>query len=126
VRYWIEPAIRLLLVLLPGVLIWRGLVHWVVGRKNLANVMWRRSAIAAGLAGAVVSYACYLGVVMHLKKVHPDYWDEYVFALRWSRYNLPLSIFALVCAVVGQGSGRWLLMAGAAWLVFIWAMAFLH
>jgi divalent metal cation (Fe/Co/Zn/Cd) transporter len=117
--------VRTLLVLFPLVIVVLGWMAWFrvrgAGRRGK-----RQHAIAMGLAAASISCVCYIGVVFYLQKASIGYWDEYLMAAAWGKFNWPLSALAGILGILGKGSGRILLVLAGCWLVLVWTMAFIH
>jgi hypothetical protein len=126
VRGTVVSIVRTLIVLIPPVLVFLGWAKWC-GRSEIAALRRKRQyAIAAGLGAASISCACYIGLVWYLEKKRIGYWDEYLLAMAWAKFNWPLSVLAGIFGLMGKGKGRGLLLLAAAWLVFVWTMAFIH
>ncbi|MFZ1156163.1 MAG: hypothetical protein WAO10_00180 [Candidatus Sulfotelmatobacter sp.] len=118
--------VRTLIVLIPPVLVIAGWTKWC-GRSGITVPRGNRQyAIAAGLGAASISSACYVGLVWYLEKKRIGYWNEYLLALAWGKFNWPVSVLAGIFGLVGKGKGRGLLIPAAAWLVFVWTMAVIH
>jgi hypothetical protein len=122
----VVSIVRTLIVLIPPVLVFLGWAKWC-GRSEIAVPRGKRQyAIAAGLGAASISCACYVSLVWYLEKKRIGYWDEYLLAVAWGKFNWPLSVLAGIFGLMGKGKGRGLLLLTAAWLVFVWTMAFIH
>ena len=103
-------TVRTLIVLIPPVLVLVGWAKWC-GRSGLTVTRGKRQyAIAAGLGAASISCACYIGLVSYLEKKRIGYWDEYILAVTWGKFNWPLSVLAGIFGLVGKGNGRSLLL----------------
>jgi len=109
---------------LPAVLLPWGWLRCL--RKDLWPRSWREYSVAAGLGCASISSVCLFGVVLYLRMVHIGYWNEYLLAAAWGVFNWPLSISAVILAVIGKGVSRTLLMLTACGLVAVWTVAFIH
>lgn len=123
---WVGLLVQLLFFLSALLVVLCGWARWLLGAKGKSSDRNRRLVVAAGLGAALVSAACQVGVVFYLKKEHLLYWEESLVASAWGKYNLPLSVVALMCGFIGKGSGRWFLVVSGAWLVVVWTTAFIR
>ncbi len=125
-RDTVVATVRTLIVLIPPVIVLVGWTKWCGTSGITAPRGKRQYAIAAGLGAASISCICYVSLVWYLQKKRIGYWDEYLVALAWGKFNWPLSVLAGIVGLIGKGKGRGLLLLAAVWLVFVWTMAFVH
>jgi hypothetical protein len=110
------------ITLAPAPLLVLGWARWLAKRES--PHIWRQNLVAVGLGLASISAACLYGVVLYFRAVHIGYWNEYVTAAPWALLAFPISVLAVVAAIVGKGVARILLALAGALLVLIWAAAF--
>lgn len=101
-----------------------GWLRWF--RRQGPPCGWRQYSVVVGLGCASISCVCSFGVVLYLRIVHVGYWNEYLVASRWGRFNWPLSVAAVILGAVGKGISRTLLLLTAVGLLAVWTDAFIH
>ena len=87
----------------------------------------RRSyAVAYGLATASISALCLYGVLSYIQFAHIGHSNEHRLAMAGVYMGFPLSAFAVVTAIVGNGCSRVVAGLAGASLAAVWSIAFFY